>query len=156
MMATLQEEHHRMVDTVISKLVARSAALRNLNTAATMQDTEATTARKLEREVEREANAVNVTKYAMLGHLYEVDKYTAMRRLIRIALTCALFSTVVLFLGIGRVIHAWVATLLCICWWTMLLFVVWQQGRKYLVRDKLYWDKYVWLSAAPATAKLSS
>jgi hypothetical protein len=140
----ITEAHEHLVHTLIQKLTMRDTAMKRYNQTYDLAQMQEKHNDNVEQELSSEKNAVNIRKYNILNDLYDIDKNTAFRRVIRFAIICILFTTIVLYLGIHRYVSAGMATFLCFAWWTTFVFVLIYTGKTYQFRDKLFWNRFIW------------
>lgn len=150
MNTAVPEQYRHLVQTVISKLIGRSAAVQNYSKTVELSQDATETNNDLSNSIAHNTNRVNMSKYEILSGMYLTDRYTSAQRLLRFSLICVVFTCIVLYLGIHNYVHVTVAALMCLAWWGVLLSVVFAATRTYLSRDKLFWNKFVW-SDPPAT-----
>lgn len=135
---------YRDVKTVVRRMSERQTAIRNLQKAYEYSATIDDRAAKADASIEESAAAVNIRKYDVLANMYDIDKFHAMRRIIRVALICVLFTTVPIYLGLMGHIHPSMTILLCCSWWIVFACIVAYLGKKHNIRDRLFWNRYFW------------
>ena len=156
MSGAVPEQYRHLVQTIIAKLIVRNATVQNHTKTHVLADTEEATHERLSNSIAHVSNKVNMSKYEVLNGMYLKDRYIATQRLLRFALVCVVFTSIVIYLGIHNFVPPVVAGLLCMAWWGVLLAVAMVAMRTYLSRDKLFWNKYVWADPPMNAVSLAS
>ena len=143
-MDSLASAREGLVTSLIDKLAARSTAIIRYEQTSARVKSEEQRATSLKSRVDASENIVNVRKLSILNDIYDRDKHTATRRLVRFAMICILFTTIVMYLGIHRYISQFVAVLLCVVWWGTFATILIIAAKSDQMRDKLFWNRFVW------------
>lgn len=98
------------------------------------------------QELDESKNAVNVDRLYILSLDTQKNRYSSMRKLVRFAIIATLFTTMITYLGLNKVIHMSMCILLTLSWWIALSIVAFASEQKYALRDKVQWKKFLWNS----------
>lgn len=102
--------------------------------------------KEYELELVDSKNTVNIDRLQIMSLDTRTKRYSSMRKLLRFAIIATLFTTMIVYLGVRRTIHMSMCVLLTISWWIALAVVTFASEQKYVLRDRIQWNKFLWNS----------